>query len=498
MSDAIPERGSLDEEPLALLLLSLYRRRISATLTLDREGVEKRVLLHSGVPVLAESNLPSESLGIQLLDAGRITREDYARVVELVKKKRCKEGAALLALELVAPRDLFEALKLQVRRRLLDSIGWSRGRYQLVPGEPVLEEAGAFRCDPIPLVQEGVAIHWSGKAVRAALGANLDRYLVATPRTASVAQRLHRDDAVDRLVAGVGGVEPLGALLENAPPTALAAALVLSGAGALAFSERPPACEADAAEAEDGALDIEIVVASTGVEKGRAAASGESAPEARPAAASEASAALRAEIAELHASLRDRNHYELLGLARDAEPGAIRRAYVAAAKRFHPDAVARAGLADLRSAAEAVFARIAEAHEVLGDPARRRDYDAVLDGGAEDLDTARLVQAESLYRKAEILLRAGNFAGALEFLRPCVALWPEDATYQSALGWSLYKKAPSDPKAAREHLEKAIVLDAEDAIAHFRLGMVLRALGEEENAATMLAKARRLDPKVRS
>jgi Flp pilus assembly protein TadD len=135
---------------------------------------------------------------------------------------------------------------------------------------------------------------------------------------------------------------------------------------------------------------------------------------------------------------------------------------------------------------------------VLADPALRRDYDIALAGGSEDFDTARLVQAESLYRKAEILLRAGNFAGALDFLRPCVALWPEDTSYQSALGWALYKRSPSDPKAAREHLEKAVNLDAQDAIAHFRLGMVLRALGEEDDAATMLARAKRLDPKVRS
>ena len=501
MSDALPERGALEEHPLPMLLLALYRSRTSATLRLSREGVEKRVLLRDGVAVLAESNLPSESLGIQLLDAGRITREDYARVVETVKKKRCKEGAALLALELVAARELFEALKLQVRRRLLDCMGWSRGRFEIEAGEPVVDEASAFRCDPVPLIQEGVAIHWSPAAIRAALGARLDRYLVATPRTASVAQRLHRDADVDRLLAGVGSAAPLGALLEGAPSAALAAALVLEGVGAVGFSDRPPASDdPEAPAAADAGFQIEVVV--TG---GDAPASEAPAADAAPArsaasirAEAEDIAALRDEIAALHASLRDRNHYELLGVARDADPAAVRRAYVTAAKRFHPDAVARAGLADLRQSAEAIFGRVAEAHEVLSDPARRRDYDTVLDGGAEDMDTARLIQAESLYRKAEILLRAGNFGGALEFLRPCVALWPEDVTYQSALGWALYKKAPSDPKVAREHLEKAIAIDADDAIAHFRLGMVLRALGEEDDAATMLARAKRLDPKVRS
>ncbi len=80
------------------MLLRLYRRRFSGTLRVSRDGVEKRVVLRDGVPVMAESNLPSESLGVQLMDAGRITRDDYARVVEAVRTRKCKEGAALLGL----------------------------------------------------------------------------------------------------------------------------------------------------------------------------------------------------------------------------------------------------------------------------------------------------------------------------------------------------------------------------------------------------------------
>ena len=65
------------------------------------------------------------------------------------------------------------------------------------------------------------------------------------------------------------------------------------------------------------------------------------------------------------------------------------------------------------------------------------------------------------------------------------------------MGWALYKKSPSDPKAAREHLEKALVLDDKDAIHHFRYGMVLRALGDPD-ADAALGRAKRLDPKVQA
>src|SRR5690606_11261052 len=140
------EHGTLDATPLPALLLSLYRRRASGRLELAREGVTKRVWLRDGVPVLAESNLPSESLGIQLLDAGRITRDDYAKLVAAVRERGCREAAALLAMNLIGPAELFAALKDQVRRRLLDSMGWPRGDWRFDAADAPAPDATKFRC----------------------------------------------------------------------------------------------------------------------------------------------------------------------------------------------------------------------------------------------------------------------------------------------------------------------------------------------------------------
>lgn len=499
--DTVPNCGSLEELPLPVLLLRLYRRRYSGTLSVSREGGEKRIFLREGVPVMAESNLPSESLGVMLMDAGRITRDDYTRVVEAVRTRRCKEGAALLGLGLVVPRELYEALKQQVRRRLLDCLGWPRGNFALEAGAAPVDDTTAFRCDPIPLVQEAVAIHWSPALLRAQLGAKLDAYAVATPRTEALVSRLFRDADVDSFVAGLGGDMPLGMQLDTLrAPTALAAAWVLDAVGALTFRDRPASDAAgDDANTPDRPV-IEVFVRDSGAAAEPRIESPQ--PTARRSANSGAAAetkleALRKEVLALHQSLGERDHYQMLDIARDADATAVRSAYVNAAKRFHPDALARLGLLELCDMAQLVFSRISEAHETLSDPERRRDYDRAQEG-AEDADVARVVQAEALFRKAEILLRAGNFGGALEFLRPAVAAWPNECDYQSAMGWALYKKAPPDQKSAREHLERAVTLDRDDAVAHFRLSLVLRALGEKDAAEAAMARAKQLDPKVRS
>jgi tetratricopeptide (TPR) repeat protein len=499
-----PERGTLDATPLPVLLLSAYRQRHTGQIDLTREAVRKRVWLRDGVPVLAESNLPSESLGIQLLDAGILQRDDYARLVDTVRERGCKEGAALLSLELVGPQQLFVALKNQVRRRLLDCFGWPCGEFAVHGGEAPGGDAAAFRCDPVALAQEGIAIHWSPTRIREDLAARLDRYPQGDGRFSALAGRLLHDADVDRLLACCDGTQSLGELFAATPtPSALAAVWVLDRLGALQWRTKALVEETTTTtESDIEQPDFEIVVGSAGTAgTTEDPPSGEPAP-ARPQRQTDPATdgpefeRLAREIRELHAALGERDHYELLGVPRSAPLHDVKRAYFAAAKRFHPDALARLGLADLRVQAEEVFARIARAYETLSDPGRRRDYDHGLDRAGADADAQRVVQAEALYRKAEIMMRAGNWSGAHDFLRPAVQLWPEECAYQSALGWALYKKTPSDPGTARTHLERAVALDGEDSISHFRLGLVLRALGDSAAAERELKRAKQLDPKV--
>jgi curved DNA-binding protein CbpA len=61
------------------------------------------------------------------------------------------------------------------------------------------------------------------------------------------------------------------------------------------------------------------------------------------------------------------DHYETLGVRRDATAAEIRRAYRRLARRFHPDVVPSAG---------ADMAAVNEAWRTLGDPGRRAAYDS--------------------------------------------------------------------------------------------------------------------------
>lgn len=75
-----------------------------------------------------------------------------------------------------------------------------------------------------------------------------------------------------------------------------------------------------------------------------------------------------------------RDYYEVLGVSKDADDAALKKAYRQLAKKYHPDA--NPGDKD----AEAKFKEASEAYAVLSDPDKRRQYDqfghAAFEGGA--------------------------------------------------------------------------------------------------------------------
>jgi DnaJ-class molecular chaperone len=64
------------------------------------------------------------------------------------------------------------------------------------------------------------------------------------------------------------------------------------------------------------------------------------------------------------------DYYEVLGLSRDADENAIKKAYKKAALRHHPDKNP-----DDRDGAEARFKNVSEAYEALSDTQKRAAYD---------------------------------------------------------------------------------------------------------------------------
>ena len=85
-----------------------------------------------------------------------------------------------------------------------------------------------------------------------------------------------------------------------------------------------------------------------------------------------------------------RNYYVVLGVASDETDQGVRAAFRDLAKRYHPDHVGPDGAG--------AFREVAQAYEVLGDPARRREYDESLRQPLPRAPRERLVRDVSTRR----------------------------------------------------------------------------------------------------
>ncbi len=487
-----PLVGSLLDTPLPRLLLRLHRDRFSGLLTLAQGAVRRRFEWRGGQPVGVSSPVPLESLCEALAHQGALDPALRRRVGEAVTARGCTELQALAQLGVVPPRALVLGLVEQLRRTLRASLGGRSGEYRLEPSEANGSRL-ALPFDWLAVLFEGVSAAWRSDEVLVALGERATQH-----PTLAVGFRAHwlpGDSCAQALLPRLDGSTPAFALLRELAASECAAALwLLDELGALSHADAPT--ERAAPEpAEPTGPRIEIVVRG----QARAAAGAprrerKGRPAAAPASVGEA---LRREILELHGRLRELRLFELLGVAPDAAPAELRRAYLSAAKRLHPDRIVRLGLLDLKDASNDVFAEIARAYEVLSDPEQRQLYEETL-GDPRLADAERIAEAEASFVRGDHLLRAGNFRGALEFLERAVALWPDEADYQAALGWALHRKAPSESQRAFGHFERAFALGTEQAVCWLRASLVARELGLEARAAELAARARALDPEAKA
>jgi curved DNA-binding protein CbpA len=88
--------------------------------------------------------------------------------------------------------------------------------------------------------------------------------------------------------------------------------------------------------------------------------------------------AMKMRVLDLSTRLDDLDHYELLGIPRDADKRAIKSAYYGIAARFHTDRYFGKNLGRFKPLMEQIFGRATVAHEALSKASRKAEYDEYL------------------------------------------------------------------------------------------------------------------------
>ena len=124
--------GKLSFTPLADVLEQLRQGKATGTLTVSSGDLTKCIYLKSGQIVFATSTSVQDRLGEILVKTGTLKRENLEYALQLFKKSAGmkKIGAILVENGLIAPKDLFSGLKVQVKDIIFSLFLLSEGVYQ--------------------------------------------------------------------------------------------------------------------------------------------------------------------------------------------------------------------------------------------------------------------------------------------------------------------------------------------------------------------------------
>lgn len=137
------------------ILIDLHRNRGTGTLTIDTGDVTKQVYIDKGKVVFASSTDEDDRLGEMLIKLGKITMEQYERSVELLKETGKKQGAILVELGYLTPKDMVVGIKAQIREIVYSLFQVNYAEYEIDEGQLLTREVITLQMSMGNLIYEG-------------------------------------------------------------------------------------------------------------------------------------------------------------------------------------------------------------------------------------------------------------------------------------------------------------------------------------------------------
>jgi curved DNA-binding protein CbpA len=196
----------------------------------------------------------------------------------------------------------------------------------------------------------------------------------------------------------------------------------------------------------------------------------------------------RAEIESLDARIDQLSYYEVLDVQPTADAKAIRRSFFTLARKWHPDRL-EDGLDDLAPTVTRVFAKMTEAHRILGSAQQRAEYDRLQESGSavdEQEVVQRVLRAATTFRRAEVLAKKRDFPRAEKLAEKAVQDDPDQAEYLALYAWVAAQHRVADGDTQLEDLvglvEKAMQMQEQNMRVHYYRAVVFKLAGRDKAA----------------
>lgn len=343
---AKPLRGNFRLYPLSDVLIGLQRTLKTGVLDVRQGGVKKKIYIRAGDVISASSNYEKDRLGDVLLKARRINRRQYDKAAEIKSKTGGRYTAILVHMGYLRASDVIGAAELQARRIIGSLFAMREADFEFTEG-------------PLP-ARKAITLHLSiGDLIYRALKKNADVELLESYLLESVVdfssdplnlfQNIHFTAADRALISCIDGKTTIGDLIRLFPNSRLNPLKIIYALLEARFLKIK-----GKNESPSGMSAGEILG------KGE---KGEYLPD--------------AEIERLHSECGKLDYYHILGVGRESTTDTIKKAYYAAARKYHPDMHLDLS-EDMKEKVTEIFTYVSTAFLTLADPAKRSKYDRLI------------------------------------------------------------------------------------------------------------------------
>jgi len=457
----IPQRGRLREYSMPKILMSLHKKKAIGTLSVSLGNIKKNIYLSNGEAIFASSNYEDDRLGEMLIKAGKITVEQYDKSVEILKKTRKRQGAILVELGYITPKDLFWGVKYQVKEIIYSLFQAEDGGYEFIEGPVPKDEVIILKMSMGNLICEGIKRIDNWTKIRRELP-DMDTILKLSDDPLSLFQGVELGQQEKKILTLIDGKRTIRQIIEDSWLNSfevMKALYLLWSINILTIGSL----------GEKPTISLDTVLSPISLEE----------------------EAFLKKVDEMYSRLDSMDYFELLRVGGSADSDTIRQSYYALAKEFHPDRFYDTSDPTLRDKLSRIFDALTDAYNTIKDEEGRLSYLASLGRPSTPADTER---AESNYKKSIELIKAGRPKDAVSLCEEAVKIEPKEARYWNLLALA-YSKVDGRIDDAEKALLEALMLEPANSEYYSNLGLIYMKAKRFNEAKNQFQKALALDPK---
>lgn len=470
-------KGSLRDVPIPELLRSIHVEGLDGVLLLDHGRKKKAIELRGGWPISVKSNLISECFGNYLAEQGRCTKSDLDESIKRMKTGEGLQGEILVAMDVLDEDQVAAGLREHALEKFFEIFSWVDGRFEIRPDAHVQRGASVgIDGHPSKLIVEGVRRHFSLKLIDRYLEMHQSEFLVPLPCESDQLSELELGKEESDWLRQLDGSDTVGSFL-GFPDPIRRVAFGLISVEVLGVDPNPGNQSRPRPTIGDSKAQPEQTLEGAKTDE-----------------------ELRMELADLANRIRNKDHYETLGVSSMGSDDEIRAAYAALAKTTHPDRFHGAS-SSVRQLASQVFNRVTEANAAIATAADRKSYSQELAHGrresAAEAEGRRALDAETEYQRGEKFVAKRDYEGALLCFGRAMENFPSEGEYHSNYGWCLYLCHPDNEVMlgeALEHCRRGVKLAKDREKPYLLLGRLYKAMGRVGAATKMFTRAVEIRP----